>query len=282
MATDSSGSTTGSIRLGDRNLRRLGLGTNRVTPSAEGRAILRRAVDLGVNFIDTADVYQSGASEQTIGEVLPGSMGDVLVATKGGMTRSKAGFGSDGRPEHLREAVEQSLRRLRRDRIDLYQLHRVDPQTPIEESLGVLRDFQRAGRIRHLGVSNVTVAELERARKVVTVVSVQNRYNLGQRENEDVLRYCEANGIVFIPWCPLQRGRLENEPALTSIANRRGVTSSQVALAWLLQRSPVMLPIPGTLSEKHLIENLAAAEMTLDPDEMLELDAAPPPRAENP
>jgi aryl-alcohol dehydrogenase-like predicted oxidoreductase len=251
----------------------MGLGTNRVTRSTEGRAILRRAIDLGVDFIDTADVYQAGASEETIGEVVPPSMNSVLVATKGGMIRTSEGLGTDARPDHLREAFEKSLHRLRRDRIDLYQLHRVDPRAPIEESLGVLRDLQREGRIRHVGVSNVTVPELERARKVVTVVSVQNQYNLLERDSEEVLRYCETNGIAFIPWFPLQRGRLASEPTLAAVARRRGATPYQVALAWLLRRSPVMLPIPGTLSEEHLQGNLAALDLSLGPEDLQELDA---------
>jgi len=264
------------IRVGDLRVRRLGLGTNRVTRSPEGRTILRRALELGVNFIDTADVYQSGSSEEAIGEAVPPSLSDVVVATKGGMIRTGEGLGTDARPDHLREAFENSLLRLRRDRIDLYQLHRVDPRAPIEDSLGVLRDLQRANRIRHIGVSNVSLAELERARKVVTVVSVQNRYNLLQREGEDVLQYCGAHGIPFIPWFPLGRGRLSSEPVLARLAVHRGVTPNQVALAWLLHRSPVILPIPGTLSEKHLEENLGAIPLKLDPEETRELDAMAP------
>ena len=225
-----------------------------------------------MNFIDTADVYQSGSSEEAIGDVVPPSMTDVLVATKGGMIRTSEGLGTDARPEHLREAFENSLRRLRRDRIDLYQLHRVDPRASIEDSLGVLRDFQREGRIRHIGVSNVSLPELERARKVVTVASVQNRYNLFERDGEDVLQYCATHGIPFIPWFPLQRGRLASDATLSTIAKRREATPSQVALAWLLQRSPVVLPIPGTLSEKHLLENLAATAVRLDHDEVQQLD----------
>lgn len=268
----SGGATAGWIRVGNRTVRRLGLGTNRVTLSPEGRTILHRAVELGVNFIDTADVYQSGSSEEAIGDVVPSSMSEVLVATKGGMIRTSEGLGTDARPEHLREAFENSLRRLRRDRIDLYQLHRVDPRAPIEDSLGVLRDFQREGRIRHIGVSNVCLAELERAQRVVTVASVQNRYNLLERDGEDVLRYCTSHDIPFIPWFPLQRGRLASEPTLSAIALRRGVTPQQVALAWLLQHSPVMLPIPGTLSETHLRENLGAIDVNLDPEEIQRLD----------
>jgi len=261
------------IRVGDRRVRRLGLGTNRVTLSPEGRAILHRAIELGVNFIDTADIYQSGSSEEAIGNVVPPSMTDVLVATKGGMIRTGEGLGTDARPEHLKTAFEDSLRRLHRDRIDLYQLHRVDPRAPIEDSLGVLRDLQRDGRIRHIGVSNVSLSELERARKVVVVVSVQNRYNLLERDGEDVLQYCAAHGIPFIPWFPLHRGSLASVPTLSRIAKEREATPPQVALAWLLQRSPVMLPIPGTLSEKHLEENLAATGLELDVDEIRQLDA---------
>lgn len=273
MTVDGSDTSSSRIRLGDQRVSRLGLGTNRVTASAEGRAILRRAIDLGVNFIDTADVYQAGASEETIGEVVPPSITHVLVATKGGMIRTNEGLGTDARPEHLREAFENSLRRLRRDRIDLYLLHRVDPRVPIEESLAVLREFQREGRIRQVGVSNVSLPELERARKVVTVVSVQNRYNLLERESEDVLRYCEAQGITFLPWFPLDRGRLSNERTVAAVARRRGVPPPQVALAWLLQRSPVMLPIPGTLSDTHLRENLDAISLVLDSEDIRQLDA---------
>ena len=261
------------IRIGDRRVRRLGLGTNRVTLSPEGRAILHRAIELGVNFIDTADVYQSGSSEEAIGDVVPPSMADVLVATKGGMIRTREGLGTDARPEHLKAAFEGSLSRLHRDRIDLYQLHRVDPRAPIEDSQGVLRDLQREGRIHHIGVSNVSLSELERARKVVTVVSVQNRYNLLERDGEDVLQYCAAHGIPFIPWFPLHQGRLASDPTLSRIAREREATPPQVALAWLLQRSPVVLPIPGTLSEEHLAENLAATGVRLNADEIRQLDS---------
>ncbi len=271
------GPGTTSVRLGDRTVRRLGLGTNRVSDSAEGRAILRQAIDLGVNFIDTADVYQSGASEETIGAVVPASESAVLVATKGGMVRTSDGLAVDARPDHLRDAFEGSLRRLRRDRIDLYQLHRVDPRVPVEESLAVLREFQREGRIRHVGVSNVTVLDLERARRVVSVVSVQNRYNLLERDSEDVLSYCEAHEIAFLPWHPLRRGRISDDPALSSIAQRRGVSPDRVALAWLLQRSPALLPIPGTLSPSHLRDNLAAQEFRLEPEEVRQLDGLAPP-----
>lgn len=270
-------SRSATIRVGGQTVHRLGLGTNRLTGTLEGRAVLRQAVELGVDFIDTADVYQSGASEDTIGEVIPPSMDHVLVATKGGMVRTAEGSGTDARPAHLREAFEGSLRRLHRDRIDLYQLHRVDPRTPIEESLAVLLDFQREGRIRDVGVSNVTLPELERARKVVSVVSVQNRYNVLDRESEDVLEYCAVHEIAFLPWFPLGHGKVAAESRLAAIAQRRGASSNQVALAWLLARSPEVLPIPGTLSERHLSENLGAMDLRLTPDDMQELNEMSPP-----
>jgi len=204
------------------------------------------------------------------------------VATKGGMIRTSQGLGTDARPEHLKTAFEDSLRRLHRDRIDLYQLHRVDPRAPIEDSLAVFRDLQRDGRIRHIGVSNVSLSELERAQKVVTVVSVQNRYNLFERDGEDVLQYCAARGIPFIPWFPLHQGRLASDPTLSRIAKEREATPPQVALAWLLQKSPVVLPIPGTLSEKHLEENLAATGVRLNADEIRQLDTLTDPSANSP
>ena len=268
----------GTIRLGDRTVHRLGLGTNRVTHRPEAQAFLRRAVELGVDFIDTADVYQSGASEETIGEVVPSTASDILVATKGGLVRTPGGYEVNGQPAHLREAIEGSLRRLRRDRLDLYYLHRVDPRVPIEESLAVLRGFQKDGRIRHIGVSNVTIPELERARRMVTVVSVQNQYNVIEREGEDVVRYCEDHDIVFVPWNPLLRGRIAESGPLAELASRRGVTPHQIALAWLLKRSRMILPIPGTLSEKHLKENLAAARLPLDASEIQALEECSRPK----
>ncbi len=273
MTDSGPGKSAGSVTLGDRTVHRIGLGTNRVTNTPAVREILRRAVDLGVDLVDTADVYQHGSSEETIGEALPPTTADVVVATKGGLIRTEQGYAPDGRPEHLSHAFEESLRRLRRDRVDLYYLHRVDPRVPIEESLGTLRDLQKQGRIRHIGVSNVTVPELERARRVVTVVAVQNRFNVFEREHEEVLRYCEVHSIPFVPWFPLFRGKLEQSKPLNLVAQKRGVTPHQVALAWLLRRSSVMLPIPGTLSERHLEENLAAADLALDEDEARSLDA---------
>ena len=266
-----SAARAGMIRLGDRMVHRLGLGTNRITDTEETRALLRRALELGVDFIDTADIYQSNASERTIGTILGGSRHDVLVGTKGGMLSASEGRGADGRPEYLRQAVEGSLRRLGTDCIELYQLHCVDPQVPIETSVGALKEIQEAGQIRRIGLSNVTVEELERARRVATIVSVQNRYNLLERGHEKVLEYCERHSIVFIPWTPLLRGNLAPAKTLSEMATRLRVTPHQLALRWLLQRSPMMLPIPGTLSVAHLEENLAAADIVLSDDDFLRL-----------
>ena len=272
MTEGVSADRAGSVRVGDRRVHRIGLGTNRVTDNPTVRAFLRRAVDLGIDFIDTADVYTSGASEETIGAVFPSAADDVLVATKGGLVRTPRGYEEDGRPAHLREAVERSLHRLRKDRLELYFLHRVDPHVPIEESLGALRQLQKEGRIRRIGVSNVTVPELERTRKIVTVVSVENRYSVMEREHEDVLRYCEDHDIVFVPWSPFLRGTIGESMPIAQVAKKCGATPHQVALAWLLDHSSVILPIPGTLSEKHLEENLAAANVTLDSEDVRALD----------
>ena len=271
MKWDISAEPAGSIRLGERRVHRIGLGTDRVTDTPAVRTFLRRAVELGVNFVDTADVYMSGASEATIGAVLSQPTPTVLVATKGGLTRTSRGYEEDGRPDHLRRAVETSLRRLRVDRLELYYLHRVDPHVSLEESLGSLRELQKEGRIRDIGISNVTLPQLERARRLVSIASVQNRYSVMEREHEDVLRFCEDRGIVFVPWTPFVRGRILDSSPLTQMAEGRGLTPHQLALAWLLHRSPVILPIPGTLSEGHLEENLAAANATLDADEVREL-----------
>lgn len=258
----------GSVRLGDRRVCRLGLGTNRLTDSEPNRAFLRRAVELGIDFLDTADVYQAGASESTLGEVLGPRQPDVLVATKGGMVRARDDRGVHGEPEHLRRAVEGSLRRLRVDRLELYQLHAVDPTVPIETSVGTLRELQREGRIARIGLSNVSVDELERARRVAPIVSVQNRYNLFEREQESVLEYCERHEIVFLPWTPLRRGNLPLAGALNGLAVRHGATPQQLALSWLLRRSPWILPIPGTLSVRHLEENLAAMTINWGEDDL--------------
>jgi pyridoxine 4-dehydrogenase len=277
MTADMSAERAGSVQLGDRRIHRMGLGTNRVTDTESARAVLRRAVDLGVDFVDTADVYQLGASESTIGRVLGRSMPDVLVATKGGMTRTKDGRGVNGRPEYLRQAVADSLRRLNIDHVELYQLHHVDPDVPIETSVGALQEMQDRGLIRRIGLSNVTVDEIERARQLATIVSVQNRYNLLERQNEGVLDYCEAHSIVFIPWTPLLRAKIAESAAISGTAARYGVTPHQLGLRWLLKRSPVIVPIPGTTSVAHLEANLSAANVELTDADFRELSALSSP-----
>jgi pyridoxine 4-dehydrogenase len=240
------------LRLGDTEVARVGLGTNRLTKTPENVAFIQEAVAAGVNLIDTAHTYAGGQSEDTIGTALPPMPDGCIVATKGGW--------NGAHPEVLRAEIEESLRRLRTDRIGLYYLHRVDPETPIEESLGAIRDYRDSGQIRHVGVSNVDIEQIERAREVVPIAAVQNPYNLSERRYEDVADYCEAEGIVFVAYFPLRSlgGR-----ALADVAGRRGATPAQIALAWLLKRSPIMLPIPGTLSLEHLKENLAALEIEL-------------------
>ena len=277
MTREVSAVRAGSVQIGDRTVHRLGLGTNRLTDTEPARALLRTAVELGVNFIDTADVYQANASETTIGKTLGSNAPGVVVATKGGMTRDPGGRGVDGHPEYLRRALEASLRRLGTDCVELYQLHRVDPQVPVETSVGALKEMQQEGKIRRIGLSNVTVEELERARRVATIVSVQNRYNILERESEPVLEYCDAHAIVFIPWTPLLRGNLAKAGTLSEMAAQRGVTPHQLALRWLLRRSPFVLPIPGTLSPAHLEENLAAADIELSEDEFQRLSGSPVP-----
>jgi aryl-alcohol dehydrogenase-like predicted oxidoreductase len=239
----------------------------------EAKRLLRRVVERGVDLIDTADSYGPEVSENLIAEALHPYPDGLLIATKGGLRRSGPGqWPRDARPERLKECCEASLRRLKLDRIDLYQLHSPDNRVPLEESMGALKELRDEGKIRHIGVSNVSVEELERARAVVEVVTVQNRYNLEDRSSEDVLDACEAEGIGFIPWWPLAVGRLA-EPGgpLDRIAGEHDATPAQIALAWLLARSPVMLPIPGTSSIEHFEENLAAAEIELSPDEVAEI-----------
>src|SRR3954453_4637675 len=257
----------GTITIGEHTVRRLGFGAMRITGPGvwgppedrdEAIAVLRRAVELRVNLIDTADSYGPHISEELIAEALFPYPDDLLIATKGGLTRTGPGeWPRDGRPEHLRQACEGSLRRLKVDRIDLYQLHSPDPKVPYEDSVGALKELQDEGKIRHVGVSNVSVEQLEQARAIVEVVTVQNRYNLEDRDSEDVLEACEEAGIGFIPWFPLATGRLA-EPGgpLDRIARDLDATPGQVALAWLLARSPVMLPVPGTSSIEHLEENV--------------------------
>jgi aryl-alcohol dehydrogenase-like predicted oxidoreductase len=231
------------------------------------KAVLRRAVELGVNLIDTADSYGPEVSERLIAEALHPYPGDLVIATKGGKVRtgpSREIWPPDGRPDHLREACEGSLRRLRLERIDLYQLHAVDPTVPIEESIGALVELQTEGKIRHLGVSNVTVDELARTRDGARIVSVQNRYSVADRLSEDVLEVCERDGLAFLAWQPLAFGVLAHtSPRVAEIAAAHDATPAQLALAWLLHRSPVLLPIPGTRSVRHLEENVAAMSLSL-------------------
>jgi pyridoxine 4-dehydrogenase len=277
--------SVGTLQIGDRSVRRLGFGSMRITgkgiwgPPADrdgAIATLRRAVELGVNLIDTANSYGPNVSEELIAEALHPYPDDLVIATKGGLTRSGPNqWHPNGTPEHLREACEGSLRRLRLDTIELYQLHRPDPDVPYEESVGTLKELQDEGKIRNIGVSNVSIELLEQARALVEVVSVQNRFNLTDRSSEDVLERCEELGIIFIPWFPLSAGSLA-EPGgpVDQIASAHDASPGQVALAWLLARFPVMLPIPGTSSVEHLEENVAAAALKLTDDELAELDVA--------
>ncbi len=229
-----------------------------------------------MNFIDTADAYGPDVSERLIGEALAPYAKGVVIATKGGLTRQGPNrWLPVGRAEYLEQQVEMSLRLLKTERLDLWQLHRIDSKTPVEESLGAVSKLQKAGKIRHIGLSEVKVPEIEQARKVVEIVSVQNKYNLGDRAHEDVLDYCEQNDIAFIPWFPVAAGELARAGGkLDSFAKRHSLTVSQLSLAWLLHRSPVMLPIPGTSNVKHLEENLKAASVSLTQDEWDEVEAA--------
>jgi pyridoxine 4-dehydrogenase len=267
---------------GDLRVNRLGFGAMRITGKGiwgepenpeEARAVLKRAVELGINLIDTADSYGPHVSERLIGETLHPYPEDLVIATKGGLLRDGPGqWRRDARPEHLREACEGSLKRLKLDRIDLYQLHRIDPRVPAEEPLGALAELREEGKIRHIGLSEVSVEQIQRAQQIVPIVSVQNRYNLTDRDSEDVLDFCEREGIGFIPWFPLATGDLARPGGpLDEIATRYGASPGQVALAWLLWRSPVILPIPGTSSVEHLVENVAAASLELDEEEFTEL-----------
>jgi aryl-alcohol dehydrogenase-like predicted oxidoreductase len=276
--------SVGTLRLGDLEVRRLGFGAMRVTgPGVWGPppdrdaaiAVLKRVVALGVNLIDTADSYGPEVSEELIAEALHPYPEGLVIATKGGLTRSGPGeWQRNGRPEHLRAACEGSLRRLRVERIDLYQLHAPDSDVPYEESIGALKELQAEGKINQIGVSNVGVAELELAREMVDVVSVQNRFNLSDRDAEDVLAVCEADETAFIPWFPLSAGSLAEPGGVAAeIAARHNASPAQIALAWLL-RSPVILPIPGTASVEHLEENIAAASIELGEDEAEALSAA--------
>jgi pyridoxine 4-dehydrogenase len=275
-------SAAGTLSLDDLVVNRLGFGAMRLPgPGVWGepedpeavRGVLRRALELGINLIDTADAYGPEVNERQIAEALYPYPEDLVIATKGGLTRPGPGrWERDGRPEHLREACESSLMRLRVERIDLYQLHSPDPEVPFEESVGALAELRTEGKIRHVGLSNVSVGQLEQAQQIVPIVSVQNRYSLVERFSEDVLEICEREGLGFIPWFPLATGRLARPGGpLDEIAARYDATPAQVALAWLLARSPVMLPIPGTSSIEHLEENVAAAAIELDEEEVAKL-----------
>lgn len=244
-----------AMNIGDVDVGRIGLGTNRLTSTRPNVEFIRAAVEAGVRMIDTAHLYTGGQSEETIAEALSPVQDGVVVATKGGF-----GGAGRGRPEVLRGEIEESLRRLKAKTITLYYLHRVDPETPIEESLGAIEEYRERGVIKHVGVSEVTVEQIERARRVVPVVAVQNHYNLAERKYDAVVDYCEREGIVFVPFFPLRGG---GNATLREIARKRKVKPEQITLAWLLRRSPAMLPIPGTLSVEHLKENLAAEEIEL-------------------
>jgi pyridoxine 4-dehydrogenase len=273
----------GTLTLGDLTVNRLGFGAMRVTgPYAWGgrrdRAamyeLLRRAYELGHNFFDTADSYGPNVSENYIADALYPYPKDLVIGTKGGLVRpSRHRWDECGDPDHLRQAVDGSLRRLRVAHIDLYQLHAPDPNVPYAESFGALAELRRAGKIRHLGVSNVSVRQLEEARRIAPVVSVQNEYDVGNRASQDVVAACEKAGLAFIPWFPLGNGRALRSKRVAPVAARLGATPAQVALAWLLARSPVMLPIPGTQSIDHLEENAAAARIRLSPDDLAALDS---------
>jgi aryl-alcohol dehydrogenase-like predicted oxidoreductase len=242
--------------------------------SETAKKLLQRAVELGVNFIDTSDAYGPEVSERLIGEALAPYANGVVIATKGGLTRQGPNkWLPVGRPEYLQQQVEMSLRRLKLERIELWQLHRIDPKVPVEESLSVIKDFQKAGKIRHVGLSEVKPHEIEQARKTIDIVSVQNKYNIGDREHEDTLEYCEKNNIAFIPWFPVAAGKLAQPGGkLDAAAKQHGATVSQLSLAWLLQRSPVILPIPGTSSVAHLEENIGAADVQLSATEWKEIE----------
>jgi pyridoxine 4-dehydrogenase len=277
MASPADASAAGTIEIGgDLVVRRMGFGAMRITgpgiwgePPDVGRAgaTLRRVVELGVNFIDTADSYGPEVSERLIAETLYPYPDDLVIATKGGLVRPGPGrWEPDGRPEHLREACEGSLRRLRLDQIPLYQFHRPDPRVPLAESLGELMRLKDEGKIRHIGISNVSIAQLRAAQQVTPIVSVQNRYNAADRKSERLVDVCELEQLAFLPWAPIQQA--DANPAVTEAAKRHGASPRQIVLAWLLARSPRMLPIPGTGTPEHAEANIAAASIKLSPDEV--------------
>jgi pyridoxine 4-dehydrogenase len=277
MNAQPTAAAAGTIDIGgDITVNRLGFGAMRITGSgiwgeppdrAQAIATLRRAVELDVNFIDTADSYGPEVSERLIAEALYPYPDDLCIATKGGLVRPGPNrWPADGRPEHLREACEGSLRRLRLDRIPLYQFHRPDPRVPLAESIGALAELKDEGKIRHIGISNVTEEQLREAERIVPIVSIQNRYNAADRSSESLVDLCEQESLAFLPWAPVQQGG--EISAVAAAAERLGVTQHQVVLAWLLARSEAMLPIPGTGSPRHLEENVAAASIELGPDEI--------------
>jgi aryl-alcohol dehydrogenase-like predicted oxidoreductase len=283
MASPAGATAAGSIEIGgDLVVRRLGFGAMRITgrgiwgePPDEGqaKATLRRVVDLGVNFIDTADSYGPEVSERLIAETLYPYPDDLVIATKGGLVRPGPGrWEPDGRPGHLREACEGSLRRLRLDQIPLYQFHRPDPRVPLADSLGTLVQLKDEGKIRHIGVSNVSEAQLRAAQRLTSVVSVQNRFNAADRKSEQLVDVCELEQIAFLPWAPIQQA--DGNPGVTEAARRHGASPRQIVLAWLLARSPQILPIPGTGSPEHAEANVAAAAIDLTPDEVAAITQA--------
>jgi pyridoxine 4-dehydrogenase len=278
--------TTGTFVLGgDLTINRLGYGAMRLTGPGiwgepkdrdEARKVLQRAVELGVNFIDTADSYGPEVSENIIAEALYPYSEGLVIATKGGFARSGPNrWEVVGRPEYLRQCVEMSLRRLKLERIDLYQLHRIDPKVPVAESLGALKELQQAGKIRHIGLSEVSPTEIGQASKTVKIVSIQNQYNLSDRRHEKVVKYCEQHNMAFIPWFPVAAGKLAQPGGpLDRVANQHSATVAQISIAWLLHHSPVMVPIPGTSSVKHLEENVAAGQLQLSPEEWQAIESA--------
>jgi pyridoxine 4-dehydrogenase len=285
-STSKSAPATGEFRIGgELRVHRLGFGAMRITGKGiwgepqdrdEAIRVLRKAVELGIDFIDTADSYGPGVSERIIAEALHPYPEGLVIATKAGFERPGPDkWVENGKPEHLRAACEGSLKRLKLDRIDLFQLHRIDPKVPAEDQMGTLKDLQAQGKIKHIGLSEVSVAQIKHARSIVPVVSVQNRYSITDQNAGDVLDYCEAENIAFIPWFPLAAGRLTAPgSALATMAAQFKITTSQLALAWLLWRSPVILPIPGTSKVKHLEENVAAASLKLDDAKLQQLGQA--------
>jgi pyridoxine 4-dehydrogenase len=269
---------------GDLTVRRLGFGAMRLTGRGiwgeppdhdEAIAVLRRAVELGVNFIDTADSYGPFVSERLIAEALHPYPDDLVIATKGGLVRPGPGrWPADGRPQHLRAACDESLQRLRLEQIPLYQFHRPDPKVPFEDSVGMLVELNNEGKIRHIGLSNVTEAQLDQAMRLTPIVSVQNRYSPVDRGSESMVDRCEVESMAFLPWAPIEGGSIDRDAVVARVAKAHDATPHQVALAWLLARSPVMLPIPGTGSVAHLEENMGAASLRLTPEEVAELNSA--------